>query len=491
MQFRFIHAIFLLSLFCGLSFNQVFGQLKVNTDNPSFFVNNEGKAILLTGSHTWENFQDIVYPKDSALDYKAYLDFMVGHNHNFMRLWVWEHPYKMCWTSDEVYCEPMPYLRTGKGLAADGKPKFDLTKFNQAYFDRLRERVIQAGDRGIYVSVMLFQGFSLSKTFSKENDPFISHPFNEKNNVNKIAAKHTFEDVEGAGAIHSMENPSIVKIQEEYVKKVVETLNDLDHVLYEIINEGGTTSWQYHFINYIHQLEAKMPKQHPVGMSTRFAPHMKNAEMFDSPAEWISPTREPAEWVVKHSVWMENYRDNPPANKSSKVIIADTDHIWGLGGSYHWVWKSFCRGINPIFMDPYKRLAGTLDPSMDADLMLTTAISKQQPDYPDWDPIRVNMGVARKLADRVDLIKMKPHDELSTTSYCLANPGEEYIIFYPQAGKATIDLRGKEADYEAEWYIPFLNKTFKGGAKIKGGYYVAIEPPFTGEAVLYLRSVLK
>ena len=39
----------------------------------------------------------------------------------------------------------------------DGKPKFDLTKFDPAYFERLRSRVEAAGQRGIYTSVMLFE----------------------------------------------------------------------------------------------------------------------------------------------------------------------------------------------------------------------------------------------------------------------------------------------------------------------------------------------
>lgn len=46
----------------------------------------------------------------------------------------------------------------GPGTAIDGRPKFDLQTFDQAYFDRLRQRVITAGESGMWVSVMLFQG---------------------------------------------------------------------------------------------------------------------------------------------------------------------------------------------------------------------------------------------------------------------------------------------------------------------------------------------
>jgi hypothetical protein len=56
---------------------------------------------------------------------------------------------------------PQPWARTGPGEATDGKPTFDLHTFDQAFFDRLRERVVAASDRGIYVGVMFFDGWAL------------------------------------------------------------------------------------------------------------------------------------------------------------------------------------------------------------------------------------------------------------------------------------------------------------------------------------------
>ena len=46
---------------------------------------------------------------------------------------------------DPTVFAPQPYLRTGPGLANDGLPKFDLTAWDQAYFQRLRERIMLAG----------------------------------------------------------------------------------------------------------------------------------------------------------------------------------------------------------------------------------------------------------------------------------------------------------------------------------------------------------
>jgi hypothetical protein len=59
---------------------------------------------------------------------------------------------------------PQPWPRTGPGTGIDGKPRFDLTRFDPAYFERLRERVAAAGAAGLYASVMLFDGFSMHLT---------------------------------------------------------------------------------------------------------------------------------------------------------------------------------------------------------------------------------------------------------------------------------------------------------------------------------------
>ncbi len=140
------------------------GPLRVHPTNPRYFADGSGKAVFLTGSHTWGNLQDYAYatlPSPPKMDFNAYLAFLVRHNHNFFRLWAWES----CWNpgakQGTIFYDPMPYQRPGPGAALDGKPRFDLTRFNQAYFDRMRFRVQAARQSGIYVSVMLFNGFSI------------------------------------------------------------------------------------------------------------------------------------------------------------------------------------------------------------------------------------------------------------------------------------------------------------------------------------------
>lgn len=466
------------------------GPLKASPGNPNYFTDYSGRAILLTGSHTWENFQDI-YSEENLpkLDWKEYLDMMESKRHNFMRFWVWEHPYGSSWSTMPITIEPMPYQRVGKERAFDGRPKFDLSKWNDDYFRRLRERVMDAGARGIYVSVMLFQGWSLNKMGIKGTDPFNSHPFNIANNINGVDVKDKGIDRQDLPTLHSLGNKEVLKRQEAYVRKVIETVNDLDNVLYEIINEGGTTEWCYHMIDFIHETEKKMPKQHMVGLGTRVGPPMLNRELWESPADYISPTWEPPGWAAPGASAVDDYGNNPPLNKGNKVCIIDTDHLWGYGGHYVWAWKSFMRGLNPIFMDSWKRIPGRMTPKEMDFAFVTGEITRLDRYYPDYETLRDNMGYINDLARRVDLIHMKPRGDLSTTNYCLANPGKEYLIYFPHfTEKATINLSDVTGELRIEWFIPSLNKTVKAPKPIEGGYFSVIEAPTSMDAILYLKK---
>jgi hypothetical protein len=162
------------------------GPLRVQPADRRHFTDGTGKTIYLTGSHTWNNLQDRTDMSQPEFGYAGYLRLLGRQNHNFMRLWVWEQAAWAPWTTDMVKLRPLPYLRTGPETALDGEPKFDLTRLNQKYFDRLRSRVSAARDNGIYVAMMLFQGWSVEKKPNQPGNPWNGHPFHRENSVNGI-----------------------------------------------------------------------------------------------------------------------------------------------------------------------------------------------------------------------------------------------------------------------------------------------------------------
>ena len=325
------------------------GPFRVHPSNYRYFTDGSGKAILLTGSHTWANFQNNRYenaPSPPMLDFNAYLAFLRQHNHNFFRLWTWQNTINPNVKQGTVYYdEPMPYERPGPELAIDGKPKFDLTRFNRAYLRPHADVYRGRRDQGIYASVMLFNGFSIEGKGNVGGDAWQGHFLNPANNIN------------GSRRWRQQAGPHVGRSGHygpagAYVRKIIDTVNDLDNVLYEITNEdsGGpaNTEWQYHMIRFVKDYEAKKPKQHPVGMTVQY-PKGSDAVLYDSPADWISPL------------------PKLPTADGGKVVINDSDHsyFWiglkadGVPAQRAWVWKNFTRGYQCIFMDPY------LDPGKD------------------------------------------------------------------------------------------------------------------------------
>jgi hypothetical protein len=446
------------------------GPLRVHPTNPRYFTDGtktaDGslKAVFLTGAHTWNNLVDMGRSDPpEAFDFDAYLNFLTRHGHNFIRLWTWD---SVSWDTRANgalgkefvhHVAPLPWARPGPGLARDGKPRFDLTKFDPRYFERLRARAASASRRGIYLSVMLFEGWGLMhgnrRRGTADGWAWQSHPFHPENNVNGIDAGAKGDSL--SGEVHSLADPAVTALQAAYIRKVIDTVNDLDNILFEVINEGGQKEWDWWVVNQIHDYERTRPKQHPVGITGHGAERL--ASMLASPADWISPGS------------ADGYRDDPPAWNEKKVSLLDTDHIWGVGGSPAWVWKSFLRGHNPIFMDPYDgAVLGT-------------------PGDPRWEPIRQAMGHARRVAERLNLAAMSPHDDLASTQYCLADPGKEYLIYLPDGDEVTVNLTA--GSYRFEWLNPLTGKPAGTGSISAGGGEQRFQAPFEGSALLYLKRM--
>lgn len=397
------------------------GVLRRHPDNPLYVTDNTNRVIYLSGSHTWATIQERRLPQQAPFDYDDYLDFMVAHGHNFLRVWTWEHATWMQFTEEPIQYPPFRYMRTGPGTALDGEPKFDLDTFNDAFFSRLRERVVKAGRRGIYVSVMFFQKFSLNCLWGKKKggNAWRGHPFNEENNVNGIDGD--LDKTNTGNGMHTLRNPAIVRHQERFVKKVIDTLGDLDHILWEIGNEcsESSTSWQYHLIRVVQEYEKSKPKQHLVGMTGM---PLCSPSLFNSSADWISPKE-------------VEYLDNPPFNNGAKIVITDTDHSKPENHAPAYVWRNFFRGNHFILMELYRDFRYGLKDDVDH----------------SWDITRTAMGTVVTFSQQIELARLRPYPDLADSGYCLAEPGREYYVYQENLGDTPVDLRHALGACSAEW----------------------------------------
>ncbi len=335
---------------------------------------------------------------------------------NLIRLWEWEAATDGGGSFGPV--SPLRYIRTGSGT-------FDLKRLNQAYFARIRARVIAAGARGIYVSVMLFNGTSVASGGSA-NNPWLSHPFNRANNVNGINGD---PHETGSGLqVHTLNIPAVWALQRTYMRKIVAAVSDLPNVLWEVGNEledsNDCWAWQNAVVDYVKEQEAAGGIRHPVGITAAFPPAISCAEvnqkLLSSHADWVSLSGTDGTY----------YTAKQPTAPGTKPVLLDTDHIYGVGGDRAWVWTSVMQGYSTLYMDDLSGtgIAGLLVPGP------TKFEATEQ-------LARMAMSRARHVASRVDLTSMVPSGSASSTGYCLANPTTgEYLVFAENGGTVTVNL---------------------------------------------------
>jgi hypothetical protein len=435
------------------------GPLRVSAVNPRYFVDRAGRVVFLAGDHTWSDLQDNgTTDPPPRFDYTAFLERLQTYGLRVFILWAWEQASKTGEIRGDYSIAPSVYLRTGPGRAVDGKRRFDLRRFDPAYFSRLRRRVVAARERGIYVIVMLFNGWSVERKGDGEN-PWDGHPFNPANNVNGVNG-----DLDGdgdGGETHTLAAPSITRLQEAYVARVIRAVGDQPNVLYEISNESspGSMPWQNHMVRFMREHEPA-GQRHPIGITAEY-PGGDNADLLASAADWIAPNGD--------------IEDLTPSS-GEKVVFADTDHLCGVCGDTGFPWRALTRGVNPMFMDPYDGKAiglGALDAS---------------PNDPRWEVVRRRLGIAEALSERLDLAKLVPRSDLCSTGFCLADAkhGSLYVVYLPNGGSATVDLSRSPSRLRLSWVDPDTGVTTPGGT-IAGGGVRSVEAPGSGDAVLVLR----
>ena len=451
--------------------------LKALATNPHYFTDGTGKAIYLTGSHTWNNFQDWgTNGSIQPLDFTAYVQMLVKHNHNFTLVWATELPKfrglpTTASSPPDFSVTPLAWRRTGPGNASDGGLKFDLKEFNQAYFDRLRARVQELNAAGIYAGVYFFSGEWLLR-FRFPGD---GYPFTRSNNVNGI------DDGGGMGSVTMTAPNAITAIQDAYVKKMVDTLSDLPNVLWIVSQEAPPDSkwWNSHLISLARSYEAGKPLQHPIGYGV--LADSNDAVITNSDADWIAPAARISPTTTRGS-------GNPPF----KVNINDSDHsyfgIWNdsprTNRNYFWI--NFTNGNQTLFMDPYV----VYYPRENRNLCPSPVNGIGSGPDPRWDHVRGTMGYIRGYADRMNLAAMTPQGNLSSTGHALASASSanpEFLVYAPSGGDFTVNLSNSSSQYLVEWMNPATGSK-SAGAEISGGATRTFTPPFGGDAVLYLRA---
>lgn len=213
------------AVFATFCFTAIAAPLRLHPKNPHYFLLN-GKAIALITSG--EHYGSVI---NADFDYRRYLAALEAGGMNYTRLFggsYLEVPSKSFGILRNTLAPASgryvaPWARSNSPGYAGGGNKFDLDRWNPAYFERLHDFLAEAATRGIVVEITLFSSHY-------DQAQWNISPFNPANNVNGTTA------IEWK-VLHTLDNGNILPYQERYVRKLVHEANAFDNVIFEIQNE--------------------------------------------------------------------------------------------------------------------------------------------------------------------------------------------------------------------------------------------------------------
>ncbi|HYG36884.1 MAG TPA: hypothetical protein VEC99_18975, partial [Clostridia bacterium] len=233
--------------------------LALHPENPHYFRFRGKPTVLITSGEHYGAVLNLDF------NYVKYLDALKRDGLNNTRTWA------------GAYCEPpgafniasntlaplperfiCPWARSDQPGYANGGNKFDLNRWDPAYFKRLKDFMTQASKRGVIVEMNLFCPFY-------EESMWVLSPMNAANNINGIGT------VARTNVYTLDKHGGLLAIQESMVRKIVTELKGFDNLYYEICNEpyfgGVTLEWQHHIATVIAETEKELGVRHLISQN--------------------------------------------------------------------------------------------------------------------------------------------------------------------------------------------------------------------------------
>jgi hypothetical protein len=228
--------------------------IKLHPSNPHYFLFNGQPTVLITSA---EHYGAVV---NKDFDYVTYLEALKSYGLNYTRIYPGAlfEPMGKFIKGNTLGPKPasltVPWARSNvPGYLVCGN-KFDLDRWDPEYFNRLKDFISQAGERGIVVEICFFN--------SQYSDTWPISPLYYENNIQGVG-KGDYLDAQ------TMKHADLVGRMDDYVRKITQEVNGFDNVILEICDEPSLFTphaeagpWVSHFVGVIKNAETNLPKKH-------------------------------------------------------------------------------------------------------------------------------------------------------------------------------------------------------------------------------------
>jgi hypothetical protein len=404
---------------------------------PHYFQAPDGKPVLLIGDYTWGTFSDVDF------DYKAQFDALKTSGLNIARVWLWWGAEQFPPPDDKQHVEP--FLRPGPGKANDGRPKYDLNKFNPAFFERLRDLCSAARERGLFLQLIAVDAWMLKHTHLWK-----LHAFHRDNNVNGVDGdpRNTGDGTDGQQGFCSLGNPRAMQFQKAYLRKVVDAVSEFDNILIEIANENYySEAWERHLCEFVREYEVAKPRQH-VLMPLDLLNHSSVVQKWDPKTIHLAllQKRNLRQPLIFDTDWIINNNDDEIRRAMWTAVLS--------GGHFNYMDDSLEFREKPL---PDKRAA-----------------------------LHRQFGYLAAFMKPLKPWEMHPDDTLVKSGDAFALFSEnEVAAYFPNGGSSTLDLTVLTGQLTARWFNP-REGTFGEAWQVEGGAPRMLNSPDAADWVLLL-----
>ncbi len=389
--------------------------------NNRFYWKYKGEPVLLIGGSREDNLFQID-------DLEAHLDLLASVGGNYVR----------CTMSSRDGGDVWPFERDAEtGL-------YDLETPGRAYWERFTRFMELTAERDIIAQIEVWDRFDFAR------DPWQDNPYNPKNNVNYtveasgLKPEITTHPGRRENAFFrtppALENNEVVlPYQRSQVAKMLSISLQYGHVLYCMDNETNSPpEWGRYWATFIQEQAAEAG----VGVETTemWDDHdllgPQHAHTLDHPETYQFVDVSQNNHQVGYTHWVKPQEIRQRILDSGVIRPMNSVKIYGANsgryGTTRDAQERFWRNIlGGLASSRFHRPASGLG---------LNAIAQ------------AHLRSMRLVTGEVDIFTCQPHTDLLSNrspneAYCAADPGREYVIFFPDGGNVFLDVSaadGKE-----------------------------------------------
>ena len=436
------------------------GPLRLHPENPHYFLWRGRPAVLITSGEHYGAVLNLDF------DYRPYLEELARHGLNLTRTFSGvyrEVPGNFGITGNTLAPKPDRYLapwpRSEKPGAACGGNRFDLDRWDEAYFARLKDFLAEAGRRGVVVELVLFCPMY-------EDAMWHASPMFAGNNTGGVGDLKKDE-------VHTLKNGRLLDIQLAVTRKIVTECNAFDNLYYEICNEpyfgGVTLEWQRKIAQAIVETERDLPKRHLIAQniangSAKIADPDPAVSIFNfhycSPPDAVAMNWGLARPVADDETGFKGSADVPYRPDAWDFLLA--------GGAVY----------------------SNLDYSFTPDAEDGSAVPKAPGG--GGRNLRAQLALLKGFIEGFDFTRMAPDPACvvggvppKASARALAEKGRQVAVFLRGGRQANLVLDLPKGSYRAEWVSTLTGKVEKAETFAHpGGARTLASPDYPGEIAL-------